>query len=43
MMSCKIGNKEYFFKNIDFLNTATKNIEYAAINPTGHIPLIEEG
>ena len=42
-MACKIGGKDYLYKPIDFLNPTQKNIEYAQVNPTGHIPLIEEG
>ena len=43
IMACKIGDKEYIYKPIDFLNPKQKNIEFAQVNPTGYIQLIEEG
>jgi glutathione S-transferase len=29
--------------SIDFIKQANQDVRYTAINPTGHIPMIEEG
>ena len=43
MCICDKANQTYIFNKIDTLKGENKQSRYLAINPTGHIPMIEEG
>lgn len=40
---CDKANQVYLFNKIDTLKGENKQGHYLRINPTGHIPMIEEG
>lgn len=40
---CDKAGQTYIFNKIDTLKGENKQTRYISINPTGHIPMIEEG
>ena len=42
-VACNISGKQVNFNSIDFINGKNNEARFLAINPTGHIPVIEEG
>ena len=42
-MACDYSGKKYHFNTIDFTKGANADVRFTNINPTGHIPMIEEG
>jgi len=43
MTICDKSKQVYIFNKIDTLKGDNKATRYVSINPTGHIPMIEEG
>ena len=42
-MACDFSQKQAAWNEIDFIKQANTDSRYTAINPTGHIPMVEEG
>merc|ERR1719446_1295748 len=42
-MACLYAGKTFNFNTIDFVKGANNDTRFLAINPTGHIPMVEEG
>ena len=40
---CQLSSQAYILNKVDHLKGEHKQPKYAAINPTGHIPMAEEG
>ena len=43
MACCKFSEVKFVMNSINFLAGDNRNKNYVSINPTGHIPMIEEG
>lgn len=43
VMACNVAGKTFILNSIDFVKQANIDTRYLAVNPTGHIPMIEEG
>jgi len=42
-MSCEVSGKKYKFCEVDFLKEGGRPDDYLKVNPTGAIPMIQEG
>jgi len=43
MAACAISNQQFSLQEIDTLKGDNRQPRYLQVNPTGHIPLIEDG